>query len=339
MMGKIKNYLGWLCYYTGIFRLLRYLTRRYPVILVYHRFVGDCKDAGKMSAEIFEKQIKILKKKFNIITLSTLNSLVGNNNKLPPGSIVLTIDDGHADFYHFAYPLLKRYNVPATLFIATDFVDKDSWLWPDKLNFIIEQCSLNSKRIQYDVFDRKLKFDTVQSKKFSWEILSDCCISMRNDDCLKFLDFLAQELLVKVPMNHTEEFKSLNWDQIKEMKDNGIEIGSHTCSHPRLTEIDDRQLNLELNQSKVILEKELQIPVEGFCYPFGRNSDINDSIKYATKKAGYKYAVAGYFNACITTDPFAYKRLSAGNDLRDFIQKIYGFEWIKTVITNRPFDR
>jgi len=53
---------------------------------------------------------------------------------LKANSVLLTVDDGYQDFYNLAFPILKKYEVPATVFFTTDFIDKRIWLWHDLLN-------------------------------------------------------------------------------------------------------------------------------------------------------------------------------------------------------------
>lgn len=76
----------------------------------------------------------------------------------------------------------------------------------------------------------------------------------------------------------------MTWDDLHALVDNGMEIGDHTKSHPRLTKINPSRLDEELVQSKHVLERNLHIPVSDFAYPYG---NYNDSIIEAVKSAGY----------------------------------------------------
>jgi peptidoglycan/xylan/chitin deacetylase (PgdA/CDA1 family) len=91
-------------------------------ILVYHRF-GD-KD-GKMvvTPDAFAAQLKYLADNdYRVIRLSDLTDFLSGKAGLPPRAVVITIDDGYASSYHHAFPLLKRYGFPATIFVYTDFI-------------------------------------------------------------------------------------------------------------------------------------------------------------------------------------------------------------------------
>ena len=97
------------------------------------------------------------------------------------------------------------------------------------------------------------------------------------------------ELRQWVGTEHEPELRCMSWDQIRTLATVGWEIGSHTCSHPHLTEVDDLQLAGELEVSRRECEEEIQGPVRYLAYPFG-SYDARVTAKVAA--AGYAGAVA-----------------------------------------------
>ncbi len=83
---------------------------------------------------------------------------------------------------------------------------------------------------------------------------------------------------------HARELDALTWDQIRELERAGWEIGSHTCSHPRLPTLDDEALSAELVDSRAVLERELGHPVRSIAYPYGA---VDERVILATRDAGY----------------------------------------------------
>ena len=83
--------------------------------------------------------------------------------------------------------------------------------------------------------------------------------------------------------------RHLSWDQILKMKNHGIEFGSHGMTHRNLTILTDQEIEYELNESKMILEKKLG-PIKYISYPFNRT---NQFIINKTKAAGYEYGFGG----------------------------------------------
>lgn len=86
---------------------------------------------------------------------------------------------------------------------------------------------------------------------------------------------------------HRKELQSLSWDELRGLRDDGWEVGSHTCSHPRLTETDDHQLERELRESRWACEQALGHRCTSIAYPYG---DHDDRVVAATEAAGYSAA-------------------------------------------------
>lgn len=92
-------------------------------ILCYHRF-GNKGGRLEVSAEQFEQQLAYLKQHdYRVIRLDDLYGFLKGERGLPKRSVVLTIDDGHRSIYSIAYPLLKKFNFPATVFVYSDYMN------------------------------------------------------------------------------------------------------------------------------------------------------------------------------------------------------------------------
>ena len=96
-------------------------------ILTYHNFTQEEGSDYKINIVEFEKQMDYLAAhNYSVISLSEL--LEGlKNGQLPPKPVVITIDDGYKATFTLAYPVLKKYNFPATLFLYTDFIEKNNY--------------------------------------------------------------------------------------------------------------------------------------------------------------------------------------------------------------------
>jgi len=86
---------------------------------------------------------------------------------------------------------------------------------------------------------------------------------------------------------HSAELETMTWDELRELAVRGIEIGSHTVSHPHLPTLSDAELDDELRASKERLEDELDTPCTMLAYPFG---DCDDRVRAAARAAGYETA-------------------------------------------------
>jgi len=113
------------------------------------------------------------------------------------------------------------------------------------------------------------------------------------------------------PPNFSER-KMLSWTQIKDMVGKGIDFGSHTVSHPKLTELDDESVSKELIQSKKIIEDQLGLACSHFAYPYGL---LTENTRELIHKAGFKTACttrSGFNNA--ERDPLMLHRIEVYGD-------------------------
>jgi len=76
--------------------------------------------------ESFKKQVDFLKRKFNVLSMIDFVDCLENKKNFPDNSVVITFDDGYLDNYTHAYPVLRKFNLSATIFLATDFIDSDN---------------------------------------------------------------------------------------------------------------------------------------------------------------------------------------------------------------------
>ena len=98
-------------------------------ILCYHRF-GEHGDRLEVSAARFKEQLNFLKEKdYRVIPLADLMGFLRGERGLPKRAVVLTIDDGHRSIYQVAYPMLKEFGYPATLFVYSDYIDNGGLHW------------------------------------------------------------------------------------------------------------------------------------------------------------------------------------------------------------------
>lgn len=88
---------------------------------------------------------------------------------------------------------------------------------------------------------------------------------------------------------HEHEMTCLGWDELRAMAADGWEVGSHTCSHPHLTQLEDTALRDELARSKAACEEGLAAPCRSIAYPYG---DVDPRVAGAAREAGYEVAAA-----------------------------------------------
>jgi peptidoglycan/xylan/chitin deacetylase (PgdA/CDA1 family) len=286
----------------------------------------------------FDNQLATLKRDFRVVSLKQLVEEMDSVGKVQSNTVCITVDDGYDDFYYYAFPLLQKYSLPATIFITTDFIDGKIWLWPDTIEYILKKTKC--KRYSLLIKGRKtdLNLSTNEGRIDAWNTLADYCLTIPQKKRDKYLKNIANELNVEVPNEHVEEYKALTWTQLIEINQQNIEIGSHTCTHARLTLLSPKEVLSELTLSKERIESILNDSVFSFCYPYGRPEDFNGKIKKMVKKSGYKTAVTAFYNPSISTDIFELSRYGVLEDFIEFKKIVYGIKKISSIFKNNsPF--
>lgn len=125
---RLKSGLGWLLFQSGIYR---WFLRNRSVVVLFHR-VDDRRKGNPISCTVgeFEAFCRFFARYFDVIGFSELLARLERDAPIG-GSLVITFDDGYRDNYTAAMPVLLQYRLPATFFIATDFIGTDRIPWWD----------------------------------------------------------------------------------------------------------------------------------------------------------------------------------------------------------------
>ena len=114
-------------HYSGLLFLMRLFRSRHRArILVYHSISDAPLNPFSVPPGDLEAQIRSLTQNFNILSLEDLAACLDHGRKIPPDSVVITFDDGLENNYTNAYPILKKYKMPATFFLIVNRVETSS---------------------------------------------------------------------------------------------------------------------------------------------------------------------------------------------------------------------
>ncbi|KYK27621.1 hypothetical protein AYK20_02520 [Thermoplasmatales archaeon SG8-52-1] len=300
-----------------LYCLLKSNIKPYVAILCYHR-VGNTKDRWAIdTTDIidFEKEMRYLSKTHKILSLEEMARIIKGNKNLPKRGVVVTFDDGYKDNYTNAFPILKKYNIPATIFLTTGNIDNGKLFWWDKLEYILSNTKIKS----FDLGEFGSIFPP--SNKNKLKTLDEITIrftKIPEDKKNDLIDKLVKNSDVDFPKNLGKDI-IMSWDEVKQMDEGGINFGAHTVTHPILTKIPLNQAKKEIINSKRDIEKRLNKPVNIFSYPNGHADDYNQDIKTILKENGF---------ICATTiipkmvnnnsDLFELGRIPPGKDFNSF---------------------
>lgn len=291
--------------------MCRWMTRHSARILMYHQFSPDG-TKGKLTASVFEQQIQFLVRYYRPCRMDQLVVWLQTGEPLPANLVIITVDDGYENFFKIAYPILKRYNVPATIYIVTRFVNQTIWLWFDMLKYQLNWGKRGSYVFEIAGNVYPVLLDDDQTRQNAWHQIADACLPLTQNERMTTLNKIGTMLDVKMPDRPAMEFRAMTWDELRQLDPELIEVGSHTCSHPILTRCSGPELEIELVESKTTIERELGCKVLSFCYPNGQPHDYDARVMSAVQAASYTSAVVAH-GTCVEigANRFALERISA----------------------------
>lgn len=319
-MTRVKESIIQLIEATGGLALLRFFTRNRPRILMYHRVIDEPFVAG-LTPEKFAQQMKYIAQKFRVVPINQLvDELI--NDQIKPYTLALTFDDGHSDFYTNTWPLIQRFKLPASLYITTGFIDQKLWLWPDLLRYVL----LNTE-IEHFTLHNVGTFSTSRHHVIrTWSQLGDHCLTLGDSVRKNFIQNLAQLLAVPIPPVPKAPFKSLCWSELREMHQQGLDIGSHTVSHPILSKLTAAEIERELLHSAVRITEEIGQQPFGICYPNGLLTDVNEDVLQSARQLNYRYGLLACNTILGAKDLFSLGRIATTQNITQFKWLLGGIE-------------
>lgn len=286
----------------GLTHLSRYLNKEKVVVLMYHGVTNDdsiytSNNGLQVLGSAFEEQMIFLKKYYDIVPLSKATECSYAKPRL-----AITFDDGYANNYNVAFPILEKHGIPATIFLVTDTIDRDHVFWFDKLfalyNGEIDNGSMDGfidgfKNIHSIEIDEAI--DTFLSR--SGKVLNKDIIDL---------------------------YRTLRFAEIKEMASSGlVEFGSHTHRHELLTLLEDHEAYETLKSSYDIM-KEIPANNDYICYPNGWYHPKHINM---CKKIGFVGGIStkkGFWGDSVISHEIPRFSVSRDLNLHDFSNKISG---------------
>jgi peptidoglycan/xylan/chitin deacetylase (PgdA/CDA1 family) len=283
--------------YWGSRHLLSHVTGK-VVILMYHRVIPRSEIESTfvqpgmyVTADTFERHLQFLTAHFELLTFRDLLAKwdCGDWNDRARYCAV-TFDDGWVDNYRYALPLLRRYGVPATIFLPTSLIGSDSLLWFDRL------AGALSRRHQ--------------GTRDEWDAQIERAKCLSDEERETLIDRIAVEAGDVDP----GERRFMTWDEVEEMSRYGSAFGSHSKSHANLTRLSEAALEAELRESLDALRARPINHVPVLAYP---NGNCNRAVARAAQAVGYRAAVTVRrgLERSFPLDRFRLKRIGVHEDI------------------------
>lgn len=272
---------------TGLIGLLSPGGRRARLsILIYHRVLAtaDPLVPWALGADVFSVQMDALQRHFNVLPLPEAVERLAAG-ALPARAAAVTFDDGYRDNLTVALPILQRHRIPATVFIASGFLDGGR-MWNDTVvetvRAIKGTLDLSSIGLgRFELGTTSSRVDAIAKLLHQMKYLPQGQRAMVADqigECSPAR--LPNDLMLSV-------------DELRNLHGAGIDIGGHTISHPILSGLDDRAALHEIAEDRRHLTEIIRAPLRVFAYPNGRPGlDYLTAHVSMVRKSGYSAAVS-----------------------------------------------
>lgn len=321
-------------YYSGALGWLRRRAmQNQAVILMYHRVtphgvgVPDYSPNGiAVTPDEFEMQIRFLREHYEIVPLSRLVDALRGRQVFAAGMAAITFDDGWQDVYQYAFPVMQRYRVPATVYLTPGFVDGRPWYWVERLKYLLalihqacsapgngaEQCQAARDALAHHALQEVLEVPLRRLPSLLSRIERGIkpWAPDRRAQLIEVLERLADQVAPHTPRPF------MNWSELREMSEHDVEIGNHTDTHQALPELSVDQVLIEIEGASERIREMVGRAPSNFAYPYGK---YNENIRVSLESVGIHSATTtrpGLVRP--DSDPYALNRVNMCSDVCAF---------------------
>ncbi len=304
----------------GLAPLWRRRNRRQLLVFNYHRirprqglkdFTFDLGVFGP-DQDVFEAQVAWLKGHTRLIGEEQLYALISGREAPEAGPYtMITFDDGYIDNYTLAFPALRRQGAPAVMFIPTGALNQRRLGWWDHAAYLVGASRAGRLTLPDGL---------VLEPRGPGGLLPELLAALKGGyapDAGRVLEHLYRQLGVEPPGPEAQSAQLMEWEQVREMADAGIGIGSHTQSHTVLSRLEPARQEQELRNSKEEIERRIGRPVASLAYPVGGPRHFGARTMEIAAACGYCLAFS--FNTgrrdLSGVNPMAVPRVGAPPDL------------------------
>ena len=287
----LKQFAKRLAVNSGSLRVISTFAGKGIAVLMYHSvsedpasFRSTLGDIGHQ-VRVFERQMELLARSFHVISLDETLLFIRGQRDVPRRSVVVTFDDGYADNYNVAIPLLNKLGIPSTFYVTVDCVQQKRLPWPSRIRYALFS-SRKPVWVDPDGQSWPLRDDVQRGKAF--DRACQYCGRLADAEQDRFVALVESDLecvLAQGPLMMT-------WDEVRGCVKQGHIIGSHTMTHPNMAHIPADAMQREMAESKKILDRELGFPVVHFSYPCpALQPHWNAQSVQVSDECGYETAV------------------------------------------------
>ena len=266
-----------------------------------------------ISSELFARCIAGVSRQGNALSMDEVLHFCETQTPFPPKSYAITFDDGFENNLTVAAPILYDFDVPATIYVTTEFIEKNRMSWIDRIENAVEHASEQTINPQWA--NESFTLRNTESRIRFLTAVRKYVKSSPECDSNTFASELCSELGVHPePEANGELDRKMSWAQVNSAAQSElITIGGHSHTHPILSFLSRQQLAYELDSCFDLLKDKAGVGPAHFSYPEGLAHCYSEEVIEALKKRGVccsPTAIDG--TNAIGSDPFHLKRVMVG---------------------------
>lgn len=317
----IKRTLSLFVYYSGVAWVSLALALRHrAVVLMYHRVLADdwkndafSADSIVVTRRTFERHMRFLRRFCNPVTIQQFSAMVHGRTPWPPRACLVTFDDGWFDSAEHALPILERWTMPASVFVATAFIDTANTFWQERLTRLLFK-SWKLGRTSQPLFE-----ELSMTNALSWpeararRAFRDLANGMKSGPraaVTQLIIRLERHLRAAgIDPSDIGDDRFMSWNQASALARSGlVAVESHAHTHTPLTALDKEAVAEELARSRSDLAARLGVATRFLAYP---NGDYDATVAAVARESGFELAFTtepGYVSP--GDDPHRLKRIN-----------------------------
>ena len=257
------------------------------LVLLYHRVGGVEPDPHRVNVALgaFEQQMAWLASHCAPLPLTELVDRA-RRRVLPPRAVALTFDDGYLDTLTNASPILSRYSLAATCFVATEGLEGPHVYWWDRLAALLLGAGERPEVLLLDLPDgpRRVATATRGERLFAHGLVYHAVVALP----VAAREEVLAQIAAWAPDAVTDrDCRRMSGAELRDLARQGVDIGAHTVHHPQLPRYDRATQVGEIADSRVTLERIIGVPITHLAYPFGA---FDETTVAAAAEAGITHA-------------------------------------------------
>jgi peptidoglycan/xylan/chitin deacetylase (PgdA/CDA1 family) len=292
-------------------------------------------DGSLVTAENFRAQLRLLKECYQVVSPDQVRDWIVDGKDLPALAILLTCDDGLRNALTGMAPILREEELSCLFFVlGASVADNSRILWYEELYLLM--LAAPAGNYSFDLAGTTFDLGDRSQRRSAWWSLVQKLSQYDQDERVRFIEASRVRFGLANGWNsgcwdheaQRQRFSLLNAEELRQLVDQGMSIGSHTLNHPILSRQTSEEAWREISESRSVLESAVSKPVWALAYPFGDPASVTTREMQMAEQAGFQCAfmnVGGGFGAQLPRFAMPRVHVTADMNLSEFEAHVSGF--------------